>query len=433
MTLPSPRALIALSTIASMGLTTPGCAAADPGPTSGRPFLLGGIQVNEPDHDRWIRGLQDARMNTVAVTVYGHQGDWDTDHLWFDEDAEWVVREIRAAKQAGLHVVLILRVALDHAFERNRFLWHGMIMPRTPALLRSWFAAYERFALKWARIAQAEGVDVLGVSSELNALTSTVPVDSIPALERYYLDDEQRRGYEETVMGLSDQIDTRHLRGSWNETYDSLPRYMTDRASAERAWAQVMTFGGNVRQINARRMLMKNLWADLIAAVRETYSGALTYAANFDQYEAVAFWAELDLIGINAYFPLRSEVTDTRDPGTLYPILEESWRSILKGVDDLRRRQGVTDRPVLLTELGYTFRTNSTIQPWAADGFALLGADEGRRLMIWDERDIDYQERALAVRALREAAAQVDSEGDGSSEGRLLAGILYWKIGRAHV
>jgi hypothetical protein len=36
----------------------------------------------------------------------------------------------------------------------------------------------------------------------------------------------------------------------------------------------------------------------------------LTYAANWDKYDQVSFWDELDFIGIQAYFPL----TDQTNP-----------------------------------------------------------------------------------------------------------------------
>lgn len=45
-------------------------------------------------------------------------------------------------------------------------------------------------------------------------------------------------------------------------------------------------------------------WRKLIAEVREIYKGKITYAANWDNYERVTFWSELDYVGIDAYFPL---------------------------------------------------------------------------------------------------------------------------------
>ena len=49
-------------------------------------FYLGGIQVNEPDHQKWVQTLKKEGMNTAAVTAYAYQGDWSTDQLWFKKE-----------------------------------------------------------------------------------------------------------------------------------------------------------------------------------------------------------------------------------------------------------------------------------------------------------------------------------------------------------
>ncbi|NIR42384.1 MAG: hypothetical protein GWN99_00005, partial [Gemmatimonadetes bacterium] len=59
-----------------------------PEPTPEPPsFFLGGIQVNEADHEAWFDALEAQSMNTVQVTEYAKQGDWDTDHMWWDDEA----------------------------------------------------------------------------------------------------------------------------------------------------------------------------------------------------------------------------------------------------------------------------------------------------------------------------------------------------------
>ncbi|MCI5058957.1 MAG: hypothetical protein MRY83_22780, partial [Flavobacteriales bacterium] len=45
-------------------------------------------------------------------------------------------------------------------------------------------------------------------------------------------------------------------------------------------------------------------WKGLIKEVKAIYNGTLTYCANWDNYERIPFWADLDLIAIDAYFPL---------------------------------------------------------------------------------------------------------------------------------
>ena len=392
-----------------------------------REFLLGGIGVNEPDRERWLASLEAAGFNTLALTVYAYQGDWDGAALRFANEAPQIAEEARAAKASGLRVVLVLRVALDSAVERNRFLWHGMIMPREDAQVAAWFDRYREFVLTWAAVAAATGIDVLGIGSELNGMASTRPVDALPELEAYYLDPAKQSELRRRVARFEGSIDPKHLHGGWQETYASVPRYIDNQIDAHRRWAEQVTgsvAGASGEQsiaiINRRRALLAREWDELIAAVRAVYSGELTYAANFDQYRAVGFWPSLDLIGINAYFPLRAHPIGSADPSALEPELEASWRRILGEIRAFGAEAGAGDVPVLFTEIGYTSRVDSTIEPWSSRGFSLVGDWDDPELVIWEERARGAEERALAVRALRRAAAAVAPG--------LLRGLLWWKL-----
>ena len=122
---------------------------------AGPDFYLGGIQVHEEDHAAWARALEESGMNTVAVTIYARQGDWDSAELWYEKEEPWVLDEVREAQGRGLRAVLVLRVALDHAFDRNRFLWHGMIMPRSDEEVEEWFRRYRPEMLPWRFVSRA--------------------------------------------------------------------------------------------------------------------------------------------------------------------------------------------------------------------------------------------------------------------------------------
>lgn len=425
------------------------------------PFLLGGIQVNEPDHAAWAEELRRAGMNAVSVTVYARQGDWSSAHLWFEDEEEAVISEIRAAKRAGLHVVLILRLALDHAYEANRFLWHGMIHPESDAEVRAWFEQYQRFALAWAERAEAEGVDVLGIGSELNAMTSTRELEALPELHEYYLNDDKRARYRAAVMAHREAIAEHALWTAGSDGFATLESYLDAEIGAQRRWAERVTGSGEQpwEAMNRRRALLEEHWVALIEALRGVYTGRLTYAANFDQYREVGFWSHLDAIGINAYFPLRPPPGEPPPSRVaLAAELEAGWRRVLEQIAAFRAERGLGDLPVLFTELGYTARRGSTIEPWASQGFSLVrwptpaqderaaqetvgsggsatGGDASpdagsaveasplagpSRLMVWGEEPLDLGERALAIEALRSAARAVDPE--------LLAGLLYWKL-----
>lgn len=412
-------------------------------------FFLGGIQVNEPDHEHWISALEEAGMNTVAVTVYAHQGHWNTDHLWIDEDTEWVLNEIRAAKRRHMRVALILRVALDHTYDGNRFLWHGMIMPGSDEQLRSWFRRYARFVTDWARIAEAEGVDVLGIGSELNALASTLPISELPALERYYLDPDKQAEYKQDVLDFSQATGIVNPEAG---NFPTLEDYLDAKVAAYEAWALGMTAEGStnaVGQVNQRRTLLAECWQWTIDRVREVYGGQLTYAANFDQYMEVGFWPQLDVIGINAYFPLRSRFLDGGDRAQLGEELERGWRRVFEEIDAFRVSQELGQMPVLFTELGYTERRDATLAPWASGAFTVVWehvsaeptdtetaepvdparateteaappAAAEKRLFVWSRQPIEPEERIAAVAALRRV-----TEGQFPE---MLRGILYWKL-----
>ena len=404
-------ATAALTCLAAAG------ALADPSALDGR-FLLGGIQVNEPDHARWVETLDHVGMNTVAVTVYAHQGAWDSDHLWWSDEEPAVLAEIRAAKRRGLDVVLILRVAVDHAVADNRFVWHGMIMPGSPEQIRGWFAQYTRFARKWAAIAEREGVDLFGIGSEMNALSATEPIDRWGLLKDYWAVIFYERRLRTRTRRFADKLEQHHLWTRGYSDYEDVESFLADRFAHKKAWARQVYFKGESgarRKVRERRELILDEWRALIDAVRERYAGPLTYAANFDSYRAVAFWERLDVMGINAYFSLRGGLDGPSDTGSY----ERRWSAIFDEIERFRSRQGL-DQPVVFTELGYTFRRHSTVEPWAHDSYSVVGwGTRQRDLVVWSDQPVDYGERQRALEALRRLHAR---------EPLPLSGILWWKL-----
>ncbi len=417
-----PTSLTLLALLAAGGISACGGPSA-PSPALDADFFLGGIQVNEPQLERWLDALIAEGMNTISVTHYARQGDWDTDHLWWDEEDEGIVPEIRAAKRRGMKVVLILRAALDHAYPRNRFLWHGMIMPRSDEELASWFELYTDFALHWAEIAEREGVDVVMIASEMNSLTSTVALEELPNLEEYFLNEDKQVERKDEVMEHEDLIEDRHLWLRGRENYSNLEEYLDARIAAEASWAERMVLAAeepSLDGVNRRRRRLEREWIELIARLREVYRGRLGYAANFDQYHLVTFWDHLDLMGINAYFPLRHRLVPEGDSAALYALLRDGWHGVLSDIQAFRAGGGLSGRPVIFTEMGYTFRTNSTIQPWADTGFSVVAAEAGEELIVWQDQPEELAERALAARALYDAHQEMPEP--------FLRGILYWKL-----
>ncbi len=100
-------------------------------------------------------------------------------------------------------------------------------------------------------------------------------------------------------------------------------------------------------------------WSALIQDVRKVFSGALTYAANWDHYPKVSFWNELDYIGVDAYFPLN----DARTPS--HPALLRGWKNHL---ESLKAMAEATGKPVVFTEWGYRSVDHCAHKPWDYSG-----------------------------------------------------------------
>ncbi len=390
------------------------------GTYKGDSFYLGGIQVNEPNTNEWVTLLKDVGMNTVSVTVYARQGIWNSDNIWWNEQDESVVHEIRAAKKQGLKVVFIPRVTLDHYFEENSFLWHGMTMPETDSLVNNWFDWYTVFVDKWAKVCEAEGVDVMAIGSEMRMLSATHAVSEVPELESYYLNPQKQEEYIEDRMQYRDMIPPEELWVRGKDTnYESLLKYLQDEVATKITWANSVSYADTadpIAAINNRKALMLQKWYELISTVRQSYTGKLTYAANFDNYQNVAFWDKLDFIGINAYFKLRDYQPNISE-SYLTQEFEKSWERIFTDLE-LFREEHALEQKALFTELGYLYKENSTIMPWEGFGFSIAHSMDRKDLLVWSKQKIDQNERRLAVEALYKVNKKYD----------LLNGILYWKL-----
>jgi len=85
-------------------------------------------------------------------------------------------------------------------------------------------------------------------------------------------------------------------------------------------------------------------WRELIAEVRAVFSGSLAYAASWDEMQLVPFWDALDLTGVDFYAPVA-----TNDEPRRLDILK-AWQPWLNRLEILH---GQTNKPILLTEIGY--------------------------------------------------------------------------------
>lgn len=96
-------------------------------------------------------------------------------------------------------------------------------------------------------------------------------------------------------------------------------------------------------------------WKGLIEEIRKDYSGKLTYAGNWDDFDKVMFWADLDYIGIDAYFPIVKTVKPSLGQ------LVKGWQPHKEKMDTISE---MFSRPIVFTEYGYRSISGCAIKPW---------------------------------------------------------------------
>ena len=121
---------------------------------------------------------------------------------------------------------------------------------------------------------------------------------------------------------------------------------------AEEEGAELFCVGTELK-IPARER--RAYWVELIAKVKEIFSGKITYAANWDNYQQVSFWDQVDYIGIDAYFPL----VDTKTPSV--KELRKAWKPIEKEIASFSGKHG---KPILFTEYGYLSVDGTAGEHW---------------------------------------------------------------------
>ena len=119
---------------------------------------------------------------------------------------------------------------------------------------------------------------------------------------------------------------------------------------AEEADVELFSVGSELSSMEAF-----STWSSIIAKVREVYSGELTYSANWDHYDAVPFWDDLDVVGLSGYYELSAELPPT------YSSLRRAWQSIREEL--VTWQQGV-GKPLLFTEIGYPSNSTAAHKPW---------------------------------------------------------------------
>ncbi len=126
---------------------------------------------------------------------------------------------------------------------------------------------------------------------------------------------------------------------SWESTYRYYILYFAELAQAEQA--DLFCIGTEFNRAISKRPAY---WHDLVQKIKEKYQGKLTYSANWDDWDRVPFWADLDYIGLGGYFPLVEAQTPSVE------ALKTAWKPIKARIAQYSADQ---HRQVLFTEFGY--------------------------------------------------------------------------------
>ncbi len=144
---------------------------------------------------------------------------------------------------------------------------------------------------------------------------------------------------------------------AWFASYTSFIKHYAQMAHDNNV--EMLCIGTEYVQLSGAANLAR--WTAVINAIRVIYTpadGLLTYASNAtggaDEFTSVSFWSQLDLIGLDGYFPL----TNQNDPSVAQ--LVSAWTSSAGNKDGLNILQAVQNfsaahpgQPLIFTEIGY--------------------------------------------------------------------------------
>jgi hypothetical protein len=128
---------------------------------------------------------------------------------------------------------------------------------------------------------------------------------------------------------------------AWQAWFEQYTQFITHYAElAQKEKADYFVIGTELKGTSHR----STNWQAVIREVRSVYDGPIIYAANWDEYDEIAWWGDLDAVGIDAYFPL----TQNNDP--TIAELTAGWSPI---ATELEAFAAEWERPIIFTEIGY--------------------------------------------------------------------------------
>lgn len=147
---------------------------------------------------------------------------------------------------------------------------------------------------------------------------------------------------------------------AWFASYEKMILHYAD--IAHESEVEILVVGTELKSMSGTAYSER--WRALIAEIRRRYFDHLTYAANWDAYDQIGFWSELDYVGIDAYFPLSNLDTPSRED------ILAGWQDYDEQftprhwADEIEALVLAVDRPLIFTEIGYASQDGAARQPW---------------------------------------------------------------------
>ena len=141
---------------------------------------------------------------------------------------------------------------------------------------------------------------------------------------------------------------------AWFKSFDAYTAHYAKLAQADHA--DLFSIGDEFDSLDTVPAYQP-YWVHAIQIARKYYHGPITYGADYPNYQQVTFWAQLDDVGVDAYFPLSQSPTPT------VGLLTASWNSLADQIQSWRQSTGLSQKPFLITELGYPSENGAAATP----------------------------------------------------------------------
>jgi hypothetical protein len=158
--------------------------------------------------------------------------------------------------------------------------------------------------------------------------------------------------------------------GSWAEWFESYRGMLNKLADLSDAHhVELLAVGSELVSAEAPDHLAE--WTTTIKSVRSRFKGKLTYCANWDRYQSIPFWDQLDLIGMNSYWSFG------KDEKVSVEQIDQKWKPIHEKLDQFAT---TSKKPVIFLEIGWCSLANAAKEPWNYTADLPADPDLQRRL-----------------------------------------------------